>query len=279
MKIILCTVLALIAFAGNSVLNRLALGENAIDAASFTAIRLLSGIIALMLILHLMQAKSSTTAKGSWKAATFLFLYAVTFSFAYLSLDTGMGALILFGAVQITMLLMSFLTGNRFHYVEWLGVVIAFAGFVYLVMPGASAPSLFGFALMSVAGIAWGFYTLAGQGSDNPLADTAYNFLRTLPLVVILIAVTFQQAELSPYGVLLAVVSGAITSGIGYTIWYIALGGLSAIQAAVLQLLVPVIAAVGGVLFADEVVTLRLVIASLLILGGTLIVILGKRFK
>jgi len=158
-------------------------------------------------------------------------LYAVTFSFAYILLDTGTGALVLFGAVQITMILAGLLAGNKLHYFEWLGVIAAFSGFVYLVMPSLTTPSLISFILMSVAGISWGFYTLAGKGSENPLSDTAYNFLRTLPLVIILIVVTYQKASLSQKGILLAVLSGGIASGLGYTIWYMALGGLSSIQA------------------------------------------------
>ncbi len=274
------TTFALFAFAGNSVLCRLALGEGQIDAASFTVIRLLSGIITLVIILLLTQGAKKplqkNASKGSWTAALMLFVYAIAFSYAYVSLDTGTGALVLFGAVQITMLLMAILSGNRLHYVEWIGVVTAFGGFVYLVLPSVSTPSLTGFILMTVAGIAWGFYSLKGKGSKHPLDDTAYNFLRTLPLVAILLALTIQQSHLSQTGIALAVVSGAVTSGIGYTLWYIALGGLTSTQAAVLQLLVPVIAAIGGVMFAGEMISARLVVASLLVLGGILLVVLGR---
>lgn len=279
MKTILCTALALIAFAGNSVLCRLALGEGAIDAASFTSIRLLSGIIMLAVILKIVQAESTIRSKGSWKASFFLFLYAVTFSFAYISLDTGVGALILFGSVQITMILAGLLSGNKLQYFEWGGMLLAFSGFVYLVMPGLATPSLIGFILMFISGIAWGFYTLIGKGSINPLSDTAYNFSRTLPFVIVLSAITFQYFSLSQKGIFLAILSGAITSGAGYTIWYIALRGLSVVQAAVVQLFVPVIAAVGGVIFSDEIISLRLILSSVIILGGILIVILGKHNK
>lgn len=277
-KIILSTGLALLAFAGNSILCRLALGNNTIDAASFTTIRLLSGIVVLAVILIMTNSGCAQTAKGSWRASAMLFIYAVTFSFAYISLDTGIGALILFGSVQITMILASLFSGNKLHYSEWVGVIIAFTGFVYLVMPGLATPSLMGFILMTVAGIAWGFYTLAGRGTKNPFSDTAYNFLRTLPLVIVLIAFTFQSTNLSREGILLAVLSGGITSGLGYSVWYIALGGLSATQAAVVQLLVPVIAAIGGVLFASEMITQRLVLSSLMILGGILAVVLGRHY-
>ena len=278
MKVILLTTLALLAFAGNSILCRLALGENAIDAASFTSIRLFSGVIVLLLLLKALQPRSTNVSTGSWKAAFMLFIYAIAFSFAYVSLDTGTGALILFASVQITMILIGLITGNRLYLFEWLGVIIAFSGFVYLVIPGVSAPSLTGFILMAAAGVAWGFYTLAGRGSKNPLSDTTYNFMRTLPLVVVLVAVTILNATFSWQGIVLAILSGGITSGIGYAIWYMALGGLSATQAAVLQLLVPVIAALGGVVFADEVLSMRLLLSSTMILGGILMVILGKYY-
>ena len=278
MKTLLYTTIALLAFAGNSVLCRLALGENTIDAATFTAIRLFSGIVFLAIILKATTVGETAPSKGSWKASLMLFVYAITFSFAYISLETGTGALILFGSVQITMILTGLYLGNKLHIFEWLGVLIAFAGFAYLIMPGLGAPSLQGFLLMTVAGMAWGFYTLAGKGSENPLSDTAYNFYRTLPLVLILIASTFQHAALSQKGVVLAVLSGGIASGVGYTIWYMALKGLSWTQAAVVQLLVPLIATMGGVLFANEVFSLRMALSALLILGGILAVVLGKHF-
>ncbi|RDE24177.1 DMT family transporter [Motiliproteus coralliicola] len=276
MKTALYTLIALLAFAGNSILCRLALGDEAIDAASFTIIRLLAGIVTLLVILKLTRGGDPSPSKGSWKAAGYLFLYAITFSYAYVSIETGVGALILFCAVQITMILVQLINGKRLIALEWLGVLVAFGGLVYLLLPGAQAPSFSGFVLMAIAGVAWGGYTLAGRGSANPLADTSYNFLRTLPLVVALLLVSLQQAELSQRGILLAVMSGAVASGIGYTIWYMALGGLSAVQAAVLQLIVPVIAAIGGVIFADEPLSLRLVLSGLLILGGILVVILGR---
>jgi drug/metabolite transporter (DMT)-like permease len=207
-----------------------------------------------------------------------LFLYAITFSFAYISLDTGTGALILFGSVQITMILLSLVSGNRLHITEWAGVTIAFMGFVYLFLPALTTPSAIGFLLMTAAGIAWGVYTLKGRDSRNPLMDTAYNFLRTIPLVIILAIVTMKKGQYSSEGILLAVLSGGITSGIGYTIWYIALGELSATQAAVVQLLVPVIAALGGVLFVSEAITLRLTVSAIMILGGILMVALGRNY-
>ncbi len=278
LKIVAASTLALVAFAGNSVLCRLALGEGQIDAASFTVIRLLSGALVLALILIASGKGRTTTSKGSWLSALMLFLYAVTFSYAYISLDTGTGALILFGVVQITMILVSIVSGNRLHLSEWVGVTIAFVGFLYLVLPSLTTPSLNGFILMSLSGVAWAFYTLRGRQSKSPTADTAYNFIRTTPLFLVLAIVGFQDANLSREGIILATISGAIASGVGYIIWYIALGGLTATQAAVMQLLVPVIAAAGGVVFANEIVSARLVWSSIMVLGGILTVVLGRYY-
>ena len=278
-KIIILTGLALVAFAANSVLCRLALGNEAIDAAGFTIIRLLSGAIILIVIAGTTGKTKGETTKGSWAASVMLFLYATTFSYAYISLDTGTGALILFGSVQITMILLSLISGTRLHSTEWAGVIIAFSGFTYLILPGVTAPSVTGFILMTVAGIAWGIYTLKGRGSRNPLMDTAYNFLRTTPFVALLTISTFNNMHYSSEGIILALLSGGITSGIGYTIWYTALGGLSSTQAAVVQLSVPVIAALGGVIFVTEAITIRLTISAAMVLGGISIVILGKYYS
>jgi drug/metabolite transporter (DMT)-like permease len=278
-KSIAYTLFALIAFAGNSVLCRLALGDSAIDAASFTSIRLASGVIMLLLLFKLsLKQDSQVTSKGSWLAAIMLFIYAIAFSYAYISLDTGVGALILFGAVQLSMILIGLFKGNKLHLAEWLGVLVAFTGFVYLVLPSLSTPSFLGFVLMTLAGFAWGIYSLLGRGSPSPIADTTYNFLRTTPLIVILVLVSLSSTHITQKGVILAILSGAITSGIGYTIWYLALRGLSVTQAAVVQLLVPIIAAIGGVLFANEMISLRLIVSSLLVLGGILIVVLGRKY-
>jgi len=255
LKTFILTSMALIAFAANSVLCRLALGSGAIDASSFTIIRLLSGSIVLLIIISITRNVSTQSTKGSWAASFMLFLYAATFSYAYISLDTGTGALILFASVQIAMILQSLISGTRLHFIEWVGVTVAFAGFVYLILPGVTTPSIIGLLLMTTAGIAWGIYTLKGRGSNTPLLDTAYNFFRTTPLVLILVISTISKAHYSFEGILLAAIFGGITSGIGYTIWYIALGGLSSTQAAVLQLSVPVIAAFGGVLFVAEAIT------------------------
>jgi drug/metabolite transporter (DMT)-like permease len=278
-KPLVFTTLALIAFAANSVLCRLALGEKTIDAAGFTSVRLLSGALVLFCILKFSNKKNGSSTKGSWSAAFMLFLYAVTFSFAYLTLNTGTGALILFGSVQITMILRSLFSGNRLLPIEWMGVIVAFSGIVYLVLPGVTAPSFTGFSLMTLAGIAWGLYTLKGRGSANPLSDTTYNFLRSVPFMIVLGMFFFQNVHISREGVILAAISGGITSGIGYTLWYMALRGLSATQAAVVQLSVPVIAGFGGIVFISEPISLRLTLSALLTLGGILMVILGRNAK
>ncbi len=278
MKTFIYTSLALIAFAANSVLCRKALGENNIDASGFTVIRLLSGVIMLMILLGLTKNKKNKETRGSWYSAGMLFLYAVTFSYAYITLDTGTGALIAFGSVQITIILYSIFSGHKLHWMEGLGTFIAFLGFVYLILPGVNSPSIEGFILMTIAGSAWGIYTLNGLRSKNPLKDTAYNFARTLPFIILLFLFTMKDISYSLEGVLLAVISGAVTSGIGYTIWYIALRDLTNVQSAVVQLLVPALAAFGGVIFVSEVISLRLILASLLILGGILIVTLGKNY-
>ncbi len=265
--------LALLAFAGNSILCRLALADGAIDPASFTSIRLISGAVTLLVVLSLSKSPQSDDSAGSWLATIMLFAYAALFSFAYISLNTGTGALILFASVQVTMLLVNFLRGNRLHYLEWLGLLTACLGFVYLVLPELGRPSLSGFVMMAFAGIAWGAYTLLGQNSENPLRTTAHNFTRCIPIAALLLVIFVDQSQLSPYGLVLAIASGALTSGLGYAIWYAALKGLTTTQAAVIQLFVPVIAAVGGVAFANELISLRLLIAATLILGGIVLVI------
>ncbi|MGV7235477.1 MAG: DMT family transporter, partial [Nitrosomonadaceae bacterium] len=276
LKVFLFTSCALTAFAANSILCRFALGTEAIDAAGFTCIRLLSGVVALFLILFVRSGLSPTRSMGSWSAGLMLFLYAVTFSYAYLELDTGTGALILFGSVQTTIVGVSIVKGNKLLWIEWVGLAISFAGLVYLLLPGVSAPSMLGFVLMSIAGAAWGFYTLLGRGSDNPLADTAYNFLRSMPLTLVILIAAFGDFHITTTGAMLAILSGAITSGLGYTIWYIALKNITATQAAVSQLAVPVIAALGGVIFMAELITLRLTVAAVMILGGIFMVVVGR---
>jgi len=277
-KTLVLTALAMIAFAANSVLCRMALGNHAIDASSFTILRLLSGALILLLIISVKKRNHKPESKGSWFASSMLFLYALTFSFAYITLDTGTGALILFGTVQILMIVVSMIRGHRLHISEWVGVSIAFVGFVYLVLPGITSPSAMGFILMTAAGIGWGAYTLKGRGSGSPLMDTAYNFIRTIPFIAILVIITIKNTAYTTEGIILAVLSGGLASGVGYTIWYSALGGLSAIQAAVVQLTVPMIAAFGGIIFMSEEITVRLTLSSLMILGGILLVVLGRYY-
>jgi len=275
------TGMALMAFAANSVLCRLALGDRLIDGASFTIVRLLSGAVVLALIVTLRGSRKSLFRKGifsgSWYSSVMLFLYATTFSYAYLTLDTATGALILFGAVQIAMLLSAVMAGDRLCWIEWAGVGVAVAGFVYLMLPGATSPDIGGFVLMVIAGVAWAIYTLRGRGSARPLLDSAYHFIRTLPFVLVLSLVTMADAHYSAHGVWLAMVSGGVASGMGYAIWYVAIGGMSAIQASVVQLLVPLIAAIGGAIWIAEMVGLRLIVAGVMILGGILMVVLGRR--
>lgn len=278
LKTLLATAFALTAFAANSVLCRLALGGQRIDAVSFTAIRLLSGLLMLAVILRLAGGACRPSSGGSWKAGAMLATYAVLFSFAYLTLDTGTGALLLFAAVQLTMIFSALTEGERLHGVEWGGVLLAFCGFVYLMLPTVRTPSFTGFILMTAAGVAWGLYTLAGRNSRNPLQDTAGNFIRTWPVVAALSLFVVTGGQQTASGVTLAVLSGAVASGIGYAVWYLAIAGLTTTQAAVVQLLVPVLAGVGGVLFAAETLSLRLIVSAGLILGGIMLVVLGKRY-
>ncbi len=276
MKIFFLTAFALVCFALNSILCRLALGTQLIDAASFTAVRLLSGAVTLALIYLIFGKKDAETKKGNWISAFFLFAYAICFSFAYISLTTATGALVLFGSVQMTMLISAVISGERPKILEWLGFLIAVAGLIYLVFPGLSAPPLFFSILMSCAGISWGFYTLRGKGSKNALADTTGNFIRTIPFIIPAFLPFIYRVNLSAKGVLLAVLSGAIASGIGYSVWYAALKFHTATRAAILQLAVPAIAAVGGAVFLAETLSLRLILASGLILGGIAMAVWGR---
>jgi drug/metabolite transporter (DMT)-like permease len=270
------TVLALVAFAGNSVLCRLALADSSIDAASFTTVRLVSGAIALLIILSATSRGTRPASYGSWMSAAMLFLYAACFSFAYISLDTGIGALILFGMVQATMVAGALMAGDRPTVAEWIGWLLAIGGFVYLVSPGLTAPSPGGSALMAIAGIAWGIYSLRGRNESFALAGTTYNFVRSVPLVLIVSAFSLQDLHLTTNGVVLAILSGTITSGVGYAVWYTALQSISSMQAAMVQLSVPVLAAAGGILLLSESISLRLFVSSLLILGGIFLAIFGK---
>jgi drug/metabolite transporter (DMT)-like permease len=273
----LFTSLAMVAFASNSLLNRLALGQESIDAVSYTTVRLVGGALTLWLISLLKRNNTGSNVRANWISAAMLFLYAIAFSFAYLSLSAGTGALILFGSVQVTMLLVALRSGERPQLLEWLGVLLAMGGLVYLVLPGLEAPSPLGSALMMMAGIAWGVYSLRGRGSASPLADTTGNFIRAVPFIILIRLVTLNEVHLSQSGILLAVLSGAIASGVGYVIWYTALAGLTATRAAIVQLSVPVLAAWGGVVLLAEDISLRLILAGVLILGGIALAIGGQR--
>lgn len=277
MKAGFLTIFALVAFAFNSILCRVALGTEAIDAASFTVVRLLSGAATLVLIFSVFGRIKAEKKRGNWLSAFFLFAYAICFSFAYINLTTATGALILFGCVQATMIVSALVKGERPGIWEWLGLFVALGGLVYLVFPGLASPPLFSSLLMALAGVAWGFYTLRGKGSANPLADTTGNFLRSVPMVVLVASPFLPNIHLSPKGILLAVLSGAVASGIGYSVWYAALKFHTATRAAILQLSVPVLAAIGGVVFLSEIISVRLILATILILGGIGFAILERK--
>lgn len=269
----LLTAVALLAFAGNSILCRLALRDGAIDPCTFTAWRLLAGAVVLAPLLR----RRSTHAPTRWQpvAGLALFVYAIAFSLAYVSLDAGAGALLLFGCVQLTMLGFGLARGERPTPLGALGIALAMAGVVALVLPGASAPPPLGAALMALSGIAWGAYSLLGRGVQAPTLATARNFALAAPLGLLALLVsrdTFSTTE----GVLLATASGAITSGAGYVIWYAALPQLSATNAAVVQLGVPVIAAVAGVVLLGEVWTARTALAAALTLGGIALAVTAR---
>jgi drug/metabolite transporter (DMT)-like permease len=274
-RIIILTSLAMIAFAGNSLLCRAALKHTSIDAASFTTIRLISG--ALMLWLVVRMRRGTHKGRGNWPSALALFAYAAGFSFAYVSLPAATGALLLFGAVQATMIVHGIWAGERMQKLQLLGLVLALAGLVGLLLPGLSASPVFGSLLMLGAGVAWGVYSLRGRGAGDPTQVTAGNFLRAVPIAAALSVIMFDRTSLDSAGFWYAVASGAFASGIGYAIWYTALPALKAAKAATVQLSVPVIAALGGIVFLGEPLTLRLVLSSVAILGGIALVILEKQ--
>ena len=273
--IALLTVLSLLAFAGNSLLCRLALRQTTIDADSFTVIRLLSGALVLAALMWVRGGLPQRA--GRWPAGFSLFAYAATFSYAYVTLTAGIGALLLFGAVNATMIGYGLWRGEAMRLLQWTGVAIAFTGLIGLTLPGLTAPPLTGALLMIVAGIAWGAYSLFGRGARNPLAETAGNFLRAVPFALLLAALAWPWQQVDGAGAAYSVASGAVTSGLGYAIWYKAQPHLRAAIAASLQLSVPVIAAAGGILLLDESLSLRLVFSSAAILGGIALVILGRR--
>jgi len=297
-RIFTLTLLAMIAFAGNSLLCRLALKQTSIDAASFTFTRIFSGATALWLIIRIRRRLivdrmasplverspnsspvthySSPLQAGNWPSALALFAYAAAFSFAYNSLSAGTGALLLFGAVQATMILWGLRKGERLHAIQIVGLVVALSGFVVLLLPGLSAPPLSGSILMLGAGAAWGVYSLRGRGERNPAGATAGNFLRAVPFAAIVSLISLPSVSLDSAGMGYAVLSGAIASGLGYVLWYTALSGLKATTAATVQLSVPVLAATGGILLLGEPITFRYLVASTAVLGGIALVVLEK---
>lgn len=273
-QVLLLTTMAMLAFAGNSLLCRLALRHTAIDPASFTAVRIIAGALTLWLVV-LIRTRSTATL-GNWPSAAALFVYAAAFSFSYVSLPAAAGALLLFGAVQVTMIGYGLWTGERPGKTQAAGLGAAAAGLGALLLPGLSAPPVQGALLMLAAGIAWGIYSLRGKGGGDATAVTAGNFLRATPMAACLGLVSLPWASVDIPGLGYAVASGALASGAGYAVWYTALRGLTATTAASVQLSVPVIAAAGGVLLLDEPLTLRLVLCSIAILGGIALVILAR---
>jgi drug/metabolite transporter (DMT)-like permease len=270
------TLAALTGFAANSLLCRAALGAHRIDASSFTLVRLASGAIALALLTRLSPGRRPAASSGGWRAGAALFAYAIAFSFAYLRLGASVGALVLFGVVQTTMILGGLRSGERPRAMQWLGLGVAFAGLVALTLPGLTAPDPLGAGLMAIAGVAWGVYSLLGRGCANPLAATADNFMRSVPMAALASLLTLSLVITSPRGLALAVASGALTSGIGYSLWYAALRTLGATRAAIVQLSVPVLTALGGVALLGESVTTRLVIAGSAILAGVALAVVRR---
>lgn len=270
----LLTAFALVMFAANSLLCRMALGPRHIDGASYTGIRIASGALALLLILRLRQP--AARVGGDWPSALSLFLYAAPFSFAYNGLTTGTGALILFGCVQLTMLVAAWRAGERPSTLQWSGLLIAVAGLVYLLLPGLEAPPVLPAALMALAGVAWGVYSIRGRGAGDPLQRTTGNFIRAVPLAVAVSLAAWGSIAADASGIVLAAASGALASAIGYVAWYAALKHLSSARAAVVQLLVPILAAVAGVLVLAEPFGIRLALAAALVLGGVALTLRKK---
>jgi drug/metabolite transporter (DMT)-like permease len=275
-RVIALTAFAMIPLAANSWLCRAALRDTTIDAASFTSVRLISGAAMLWLLLWL-TGRTHAAGAGSWPSAIALFGYASLFSFAYLSLTAATGALLLFGAVQVTMIGLGLRSGERLDALQVTGVVLAFGGLVGLLLPGLSAPPLGGALMMIGAGVAWGVYSVRGKGAGDPTRVTAGNFALTVPITLVLSLIMLPNLSFDAIGFWYALASGALTSALGYALWYSVLPLLKATSAATVQLSVPVIVAAGGVVLLDEPITLRLVLASLAVLGGIALVILERR--
>lgn len=297
-RLFILTLLAMVAFASNSLLCRLALKQTSIDAASFTFIRIFSGAVVLWLIMRMRNASKSSNSSlvtglprrshakaghlslpqaGNWPSALALFAYAAAFSFAYVSLSAATGALLLFGAVQATMIIWGLRKGEPLHLRQFFGLALALAGLIVLLLPGLSAPPLGGAILMLSAGVAWGIYSLRGRGTSDAISATAGNFLRAVPFAAVLALALLAGMHLDRAGMTYAILSGAIASGVGYVIWYIALPGLKATSAATVQLSVPVLAAAGGILLLGEPLTLRFLLAAIAVLGGIALVVMSPR--
>ncbi|MDD1955682.1 DMT family transporter [Pseudomonas qingdaonensis] len=274
-RVVILTAIALTAFAANSVLCRVALRHSAIDPISFSVIRLVSGALILWVILKFQRPVKKAT--GSWGGAVSLYVYAFAFSYAYLKLDTGTGALVLFGAVQLTMLGYGVLQGERMGVLALLGLVLAVTGLVVLLLPGSSAPPLTSVVIMLTSGVAWGVYSILGKSLTDPLAATAGNFMMSVPLIMLTSLPFISSFHADVVGITSAVVSGTIASGAGYAIWYAAVRNLSSFRAATVQLTVPVIASIAGVLLLGETFTTRLGLSSLTVLGGIALVLSAKQ--
>ena len=274
-KLVLLAALAMTAFAANSLLCRMALVETDIDPASFTFWRLTSG--ALMLTLLVVMRNQKPLQEGNMTSAITLFVYAAGFSFAYISMTTGAGALLLFGAVQVTMISWGLFKGERMSALQWGGFLLALIGLILLLLPNAAVPQLSSALMMLAAGIAWGVYSLKGKGAKFPIEATAGNFIRATPLALVLLVIFWPGGEFHAEGMAYAVASGAIASALGYALWYSILVHIAAIKAATLQLSVPVLAVFAGWLFLDEPVTLRIILSSLAVIGGVAMVIWVKK--
>jgi drug/metabolite transporter (DMT)-like permease len=276
LKWILLTLLAMMAFAGNSLLCRLALKETGIDPTLFFATRLVSGALMLWLMMRLRTERSAL--EGSWRAALALFVYASGFAYAYVQIPAGTGALLLFASIQITMILYGLIKGDRLSSIQWLGVILALGGLIALMLPRVESPPLSSALLMIGAGVAWGAYSLLGRGARNPSAATAGNFIRSVPLALMALLVAFALGNIrvDNLGLLYALASGAITSGLGYVLWYAVLKHLNVTQAATVQLSVPVITAFAGALLLAEAITSLLVFSTLAILLGVSLVIFTR---
>lgn len=287
MRLAILTSIALLAFAANSVLARMALSEGGIDPLAYTGIRLVSGAIVLAMITRLRAPKAGgegsfrlgSSIGGSWSGALALSLYAATFSIAYVIIETALGALVLFTSVQIGMIAWAVIKGDRPAPLEWAGIAIAFGALLYLVSPGLVAPPLAGVVLMAIAGVSWGAYSLVGRASQSPLADSAGNFIRCTPAGILLIIVGLFRSKPAFECVIYALLSGAVASGLGYVIWYSALPSLSRTRAAFVQLTVPAIAAAGGVVFLGEALKGRLIISTAGVIGGVALALAASEWR